>query len=95
MKKISLKATSSFAAAGCVTAVIGLCSSPAFAAPALQGYVMRVQMTPAVCALDSSRQKTRQCLEGYSLTIAEIEITEIKTLNLVYGELLNLEPDVA
>ena len=25
---------------------------------------------------------------------AEIEITEIKTLNLVYGELLNLEPDV-
>ncbi|OLO13352.1 tRNA (N6-isopentenyl adenosine(37)-C2)-methylthiotransferase MiaB, partial [Corynebacterium diphtheriae] len=26
---------------------------------------------------------------------AEIEITEIKTLNLVYGELLNLEPDVA
>ncbi|MFT4021989.1 MAG: tRNA (N6-isopentenyl adenosine(37)-C2)-methylthiotransferase MiaB [Acinetobacter sp.] len=26
---------------------------------------------------------------------AEIEITNIKTLNLVYGELLNLEPDVA
>lgn len=26
---------------------------------------------------------------------AEIEVTEIKTLNLVYGELLNLEPDVA
>ena len=25
----------------------------------------------------------------------EIEVTEIKTLNLVYGELLNLEPDVA
>ncbi|PPE76267.1 tRNA (N6-isopentenyl adenosine(37)-C2)-methylthiotransferase MiaB, partial [Kaistia algarum] len=26
---------------------------------------------------------------------AEIEVTEIKTLNFVYGELLNLEPDVA
>lgn len=26
---------------------------------------------------------------------AEIEITDIKTLNFVYGELLNLEPDVA
>ena len=26
---------------------------------------------------------------------AEIEVTAIKTLNLVYGELLNLEPDVA
>ncbi|NEU34407.1 tRNA (N6-isopentenyl adenosine(37)-C2)-methylthiotransferase MiaB, partial [bacterium LRH843] len=26
---------------------------------------------------------------------AEIAVTEIKTLNFVYGELLNLEPDVA
>ena len=37
--------------------------------PRLQGYVMQIQMTPAVCALDSSRQKQRKCLEGYSLTI--------------------------
>ncbi|OTG67420.1 ribonuclease T2 family protein [Acinetobacter silvestris] len=35
----------------------------------LQGYVMQVQMAPAICALDMSKQKQRQCLEGYSLTI--------------------------
>ncbi|CAI3149284.1 hypothetical protein MWMV18_MWMV18_01725 [Acinetobacter calcoaceticus] len=30
---------------------------------------MHVQMTPAACALDPSKQKQRKCLEGYSLTI--------------------------
>ncbi|WP_454923391.1 ribonuclease T2 family protein [Acinetobacter lanii] len=35
----------------------------------LQGYVMQVQMTPAVCSLDTSKKKQRKCLEGYSLTI--------------------------
>ena len=39
------------------------------AAPQLQGYVMQVQLTPAVCALDPSKQKQRKCLEGYSLNI--------------------------
>lgn len=38
----------------------------------ISGYVMHVQMTPAVCALDSSKQKQRKCLEGYSLTIASL-----------------------
>lgn len=37
--------------------------------PRLQGYVMQIQLTPAVCALDTNRQKQRKCLEGYSLTI--------------------------
>lgn len=36
------------------------------------GYVMHVQMTPAACSFDSSRQKQRKCLEGYSLTIASL-----------------------
>lgn len=39
-------------------------------AAAPTGYVMRIQMTPAVCSLDKSKQKQRQCLEGYALTIA-------------------------
>lgn len=38
----------------------------------ISGYVMHIQMTPAVCALDSARQKQRKCLEGYSLTIASL-----------------------
>jgi ribonuclease T2 len=35
----------------------------------LQGYVLDIQLTPAVCALDHSTNKLRRCLEGYSLTI--------------------------
>lgn len=55
-----------------ICAGFGLMSSVSHAEPTsanLQGYVMHVQMTPAVCALDSSKQKQRKCLEGYSLTI--------------------------
>ncbi|VXA56169.1 conserved hypothetical protein [Acinetobacter proteolyticus] len=40
--------------------------------PDVAGYVMHVQMTPAACSFDSSRQKQRKCLEGYSLTIASL-----------------------
>ncbi|RKG36833.1 ribonuclease T2 family protein [Acinetobacter rongchengensis] len=55
-----------------------LFNSQLIAAPQLQGYVMQVQLTPAVCALDSSKQKQRKCLEGYSLTITGLlpETTE-------------------
>lgn len=67
-----------------VTAWILCCSgfflfnSQLLAAPQLQGYVMQVQMTPAVCALEPSKQKQRKCLEGYSLTITGLlpEATE-------------------
>lgn len=41
-----------------------------FASPVgLKGYVMTIQMTPAVCEIDSSLKKKRKCLEGYSLNI--------------------------
>ncbi|WP_342063594.1 ribonuclease I [Acinetobacter pittii] len=45
----------------------------------LQGYVMHVQMTPAACALDPSKQKQRKCLEGYSLTITGLMPETTKT----------------
>ena len=35
----------------------------------LQGYVMHIQMTPAICSIDKSKIKQRKCLEGYSLNI--------------------------
>ncbi|MHA3082514.1 ribonuclease T2 family protein [Acinetobacter sp. ANC 5383] len=35
-----------------------------------RGYILHVQMTPAVCALDPNRKKQRKCLEGYALTVA-------------------------
>ncbi len=49
-------------------------SAPLYAADNadISGYVMHVQMTPAACAFDSSRQKQRKCLEGYSLTISSL-----------------------
>lgn len=39
------------------------------AATDLHGYIMEVQLTPAICALNKSKAKQRKCLEGYSLTI--------------------------
>lgn len=58
----------------CMAGILGcagffLLNTQSQAAPQLQGYVMQVQLTPAVCALDPSKQKQRKCLEGYSLTI--------------------------
>lgn len=45
-------------------------STPVFASPVgLKGYVMQIQMTPAICAINSSIRKQRKCLEGYSLNI--------------------------
>ena len=44
-------------------------SDQAFAAPQLQGYILQIQMTPAVCAMDQRSAKQRKCMEGYSLTI--------------------------
>lgn len=51
-----------------VFAFFGGCSE-VLAAPQLQGYVMQIQMTPAVCAMDQRSTKQRKCMEGYSLTI--------------------------
>lgn len=50
----------------------------------LQGYVMQIEMTPAVCSIDASKRKQRKCLEGYSLTVMGLipetgNITECKT----------------
>ncbi len=47
----------------------GVLLSSAACAATVQGYVMDVQMTPAVCMFDSNRAKQRKCLQGYSLNI--------------------------
>lgn len=53
-----------------------------YAAP-VQGYVMVIQMTPAVCMLDTHSSKKRKCLEGYALNISglypETSKTDCKT----------------
>ncbi|QIO07544.1 ribonuclease T2 family protein [Acinetobacter shaoyimingii] len=54
----------------------------------LQGYVLDVQLTPAVCSLDQATHKLRRCLEGYSLTIngllPEINRKDCKTASSPY-----------
>ncbi|WP_313034116.1 ribonuclease T2 family protein [Acinetobacter sp.] len=61
---------------------LGLFAPQIFAAP-LQGYIMVVQMTPAVCMFDPQKAKQRKCLEGYSLNISglypETSQTECRT----------------
>ena len=53
-----------------ISAGMAVSSNSSYASPVgLKGYVMQVQMTPAICAIDSSKKKQRKCLEGYSLTI--------------------------
>lgn len=38
-------------------------------ANSVNGYVLGIQMTPAICLLDPAKVKKRQCLEGYALNI--------------------------
>lgn len=41
-----------------------------FAWSAPTGFVLKVELSPAVCKIDATQSKTRQCLEGYSLTVS-------------------------
>lgn len=58
-------------------AIVGL--SVQAASPTKAGQqVLMIEMTPALCAIQPSRARMRQCLEGYSLTVSG--------LNLGYSE---------
>jgi len=46
----------------------------------VSGYVMEIQMTPAVCLLDVEKMKKRECLEGYALNILGL-YPEVRTAN--------------
>lgn len=36
--------------------------------------VLMIEMTPALCSMQSSRSRLRQCLEGYSLTVSGLDL---------------------
>lgn len=55
------------------------------------GYILHIQMTPAICALDINQKKQRKCLEGYSLTIASL-IPEEFDSNCATDSSANLPP---
>lgn len=57
----------------------------------LKGYVMTIQMTPAVCAIDNSLKNKRKCLEGYSLNILGL-MPETTKNNCTTSSSANLSP---
>jgi ribonuclease T2 len=61
--------------------VVGLFLLPVFALPAHAASavktgqrVLMIEMTPALCSLQPSRARMRQCLEGYSLTVSGLDL---------------------
>ena len=68
-----------------------LAAPAVFAAPAVQGYMMNVQLVPAVCSLDPQRNKKRKCLEGYSLNITGL-FPETRSKDCVAGSAVKLSP---
>ena len=54
----------------------GLITLPAYAASAVKNSqrVLMIEMTPALCSLQPSRARMRQCLEGYSFTISGLDL---------------------
>ncbi len=54
----------------------GLFTLPAYAASAVKNSqrVLMIEMTPALCSLQPSRARMRQCLEGYSFTISGLDL---------------------
>lgn len=48
--------------------IVPLGSTTAIAATT--GYVLKLNLTPAVCRLDATQKRTRQCTGGYSTTVA-------------------------
>lgn len=59
-----------------LAALQGMMSLPAQAASASKTgqRVLMVEMTPALCSLQPSRTRMRQCLEGYSLTVSGLDL---------------------
>lgn len=71
MSKVS--ATASF---GALLVIQGLLVLPAHAASSVKTgqRVLMIEMTPALCSLQPTRARMRQCLEGYSLTVSGLDM---------------------
>ncbi len=69
------KSTLFSAIVGCCL-LLGMTSTPAQAANVSKSgqRVLMIEMTPALCKMQPSRSRMRQCLEGYSLTVAGLNL---------------------
>ena len=64
--------------------------SSAYAAP--KSYVLHIELSPAVCQIDASQKRTRQCLEGYSLTVLGLFPEGVDTSRCETSSVVNLSP---
>jgi ribonuclease T2 len=69
----SIKATMSF---GALLLIQGVVLLPAQAANTVKTgqRVLMIEMTPALCNMQPTRARMRQCLEGYSLTVSGLDM---------------------
>ncbi|RKG32231.1 ribonuclease I [Acinetobacter tianfuensis] len=67
-------------------------SAAAHASPHVTGYVMHIQLVPAICSLDAYSSKKRKCLEGYSLNIAGLYPEGFQQRNCTTGSSAVLPP---
>lgn len=54
-------------------------------------YVLHIELSPAVCKLDPTQKRTRQCLEGYSLNVSGL-YPQGSPKSCVTSNVLNLTP---
>lgn len=65
-------------------------ASSVYAAP--KSYVLHIELSPAVCQIDASQKRTRQCLEGYSLTVLGLFPEGVDTSRCETSSAVNLSP---
>ena len=54
-------------------------------------YMLQIELSPAVCKIDSTQKRTRQCLEGYSLNVRGL-YPQGATKSCQTSNVLNLTP---
>ena len=61
---------------GALVMLQGIMMMPVHAASAVKSgqRVLMIEMTPALCSLQPTRARMRQCLEGYSLTVSGLDM---------------------
>ena len=61
---------------GALVILQGVMMMPVHAASAVKSgqRVLMIEMTPALCSIQPTRARMRQCLEGYSLTVSGLDM---------------------
>lgn len=74
----------------CLFITLALIASNAHAAP--KNYVLHIELSPAVCKIDPLQKRTRQCLEGYALTVLGLFPEGVDVSRCQTSSAVNLSP---